>query len=474
MKLAMLALTAGLLLSPLPWATGHSPTAPAKSQTQLQLFDSHIKHIVVVVLENHAFDNEFGTYCQAKGKYCPSTVVGYPAGLCAPLNPSSASACVKPWPFTRANWTITQPMLHDQVSSLSAWNNSSDNNFYLAERSGLDPFGYYSGSTVPTYWDLAEEYGLGDNFFSSTLSYSLPNHWFLVAGQAPPISEQFGFGDRTGGFAGNASDRATYYREANNTTSVEDLLLHHPSVSWKYYDYALQPNLTDAQNISAGPGHLGSAIDYWNPQAGKYESYGHLLRKHFVWNPTFFQDAAAGNLPQLSWVIPFHLESDHPPANVTTAESWLASVVDAVESSPNWNSTALFVTWDDYGGWYDQVAPPLLNGTSLSFRVPLLVISPYTPAGTVDSSQGYFESLLHLMEVREKLGCITPRDCYAPLPLGFFNFSMRPRAPLAFSTNATGATYPMALQAPDAPWQAVPFSVSSYFANDHGDGADVD
>jgi phospholipase C len=134
--------------------------------------------------------------------------------------------------------------------------------------------------------------------------------------------------------------------------------------------------------------------------------------------------------------------SDHPPANLSQGMAFVASVVDAVEESPEWSSTAVFLSWDDYGGFYDNVAPPSIDPLGLSLRVPLIVISPYTPAGYVSDSLGYFESLLHFVEWRFNLGCITHRDCTAPLPLQYFDFHMTPRAPVLFPTNWTNASYP--------------------------------
>ena len=142
-------------------------------------------------------------------------------------------------------------------------------------------------------------------------------------------------------------------------------------------------------------------------------------------------------------MIPGPRFSDHPSANLSAGESYVASVVDAVARSPEWYSTAIFVSWDDYGGFYDHVAPPSVDALGLSFRVPLLVISPYTPAGLIVHSLGYFESLLHFVEWRFGLGCLTARDCQAPLPLDYFNFQSPPRAPYLFPTDPGLASYPI-------------------------------
>ena len=122
--------------------------------------------------------------------------------------------------------------------------------------------------------------------------------------------------------------------------------------------------------------------------------------------------------------------------------SLVEAVVDAVETSSEWNSTALFVVWDDFGGFYDDVPPPSIDPLGLSIRVPALVVSPYTPAGLVVHSLHYFESILRFMEWQFHLGCLTPRDCLAPMPWDFFQFNSTPRAPVLFPYNATGASYP--------------------------------
>ncbi|MFI5417633.1 MAG: alkaline phosphatase family protein [Candidatus Lutacidiplasmatales archaeon] len=447
----------------------HAGSIPAshKAFTQQQLFNRHIKHIVIIMMENHGYDNYFGVYCQQVGKYCPNTTAGIPSGTCVPLYPNvTNSTCAVPYNYTRANMTITSPMMHGEVPSISAWNNGSMNNFYLAEHSGLDPFGHYNGSTAPLYWDLAQEYALGDHFFSSSLSYSLANHWFIIAGTAPPES--------VNSTLIKTADKKVYLRQANNTTSAEDLLLGRSGVTWRYYDYGLS-SWTAAQAAQIGIGIPSrGAYNYWNPQAAKYESYTPKLDYHFVPNTRFFADALNGTLPNISWVMPYARDSDHPPENVTRAEAWVSTAIDSVEASPEWNTTAVFLSWDDYGGWWDNMAPPVLFGTQMSFRVPLIVISPYTPAGLVVKTTAAFSSLLSLVEARYGLGCLSVLDCFSAPPLDYFNFSMHPRAPILFPTLVKKLTYPATL-APAAPGMLNAWRAPVNFTNDpNGNGPDVD
>ncbi|HTT25570.1 MAG TPA: alkaline phosphatase family protein, partial [Thermoplasmata archaeon] len=282
---------------------------------------THLKHVVIIMMENHAFDNFFGTYCPVKGPYCKTPVRGEPAKLCVPINPARPSGpCVNPYSLGVAGM-YTHDLTHDWNSTHKAINNGAMNGFYYAESSKDLPFGYFNGSTIPLEWDLAEEYGLGDNFFSSTTSYSLPNHWFLVAGQTPVNSENLSY-------PGNGHQTPTYrhaYLNSSNTTrSVEDLLNASPSVSWRYYDWALPAYTT---SISGGWGNLG-AYNYWNPLAGAAESYTPAHSKHFVNRTSFFADAAAGSLPDISWLIPGAAFSDHPQlGNLSTGEAFLSQAV---------------------------------------------------------------------------------------------------------------------------------------------------
>jgi phospholipase C len=426
----------------------------ATPQTQLtpvqQGFMDHVDHIIYVVMENHAFDNLFGTYCQKVSKLCPNAVDGIPPGTCVPLYPTNVSSpCEKPFNFTAANWTVGGLMPHDEKATTTSWNNGAMNGFYLAEHSGLNPFGHYNGSTVPIYWDLAEEYGLDDMFFASNLSYSLPNHWHIIGGQAPAqenVTQPNVTRYDAKGVTPLVNDDHQYLNESNATESIEQLLLAHPSVSWEYYDDGIQPYQKAINlNISTNGTEVtptGTAFSYWNPLEAKAQSYAAGVDNHFQQQSAYFAAAKAGTLPNVSWVIPSAQDSDHPPYNSTLAQSWVASVVDALEASPDWSTSVMYITWDEYGGFYDHVAPPVYDGMQLSIRVPLLTIGPYALAGHVSNYTGYFESVLHLMEWRFGLGTIAAADRNAPLPLWGLNFSFAPHKPVLFPTNFSLARYP--------------------------------
>jgi phospholipase C len=412
------------------------PPAPSPSKVP-------IKHVVILMMENHAYDSYFGTYCAALSAVCPYTNIGIPPGTCVPRDPSIPSlGCVVPFNFANGS-SMYRDQPHSWASSHKAYNNGSMNGFYQAEGAGDLPFGHWNGTTIPGDWDYAEQYGLGDNFFSSTLSYSLPNHWFLVASTAPAVAENFSVETAPGG--GLNANQVTYLHEANATPAIDSELVN-SSISWKYYDWALQSTYSAAVSLHMSDGTFA----FWNPLASQAKAYVAPYSSHFVARNTFYKDAASGSLPNVSWIIPSALDSDHPPYNVTVGMGFIMQVLGAVESSPEWNSTAVFVTWDEYGGFYDNVAPPQIDGLGLGFRVPLLVVSPYTREGYIGSQLGYFDSLLKFVEWRFGLGSLETRDMNAPLPLRYFDFSASPRAPLLLP-NASSITYPQHLQVLAAP-----------------------
>ena len=447
-------LVLGVLL--LVSSPGLLPTSSATGPSSTKAQRDPINHIVVLMMENHAYDNLFGTYCLTyNARTCHSTANGIPNGTCVPYDPlQPAKGCVRPWDFTATNYSSKDPV-HGYNSSRQAVDNGKMDGFYKAENMGIVPFGHYNGSLLGFYWDLAEEYGLGDNFFSSALSYTLPNHWYLLAGRAPGIANTPGPLNYD-----TVAHMHQYLNQSNRTRTVQDLLNATPAVTWKYYDWAL-PTYANAIQINPAPGPYRSkeytAYNYFNPLAARAESYTGWYVNHFTPRSQLFFDAASGNLPNVSWIMPSPGFSDHPPSDLRTGEQFVASVVDALESSPEWGTTALFVTWDDYGGFYDHQAPPVLDPLGLSFRVPLIVVSPFAKKNFVDHDLGYFESILAFIEDRFHLGCLTKRDCRAPSLLSYFNFHMAPRGPIQFAANET---YPIPLQTllrdPSVSWTPPP------------------
>ena len=270
--------------------------------------------------------------------------------------------------------------------------------FYYAEATRRSRSVIYNGSTVPVTWDLAEQYALGDNFFAGNLSYSLPNHWDLVAGGRPNITYN--------SYLKTGADRSPTSNQANATPTVQDLL-NGTSVTWNYYDFALEnrPRRRTARPRGARPTTTGTRSPAGPSPTRRTRRSTSCPRQQLL------TDLDDGSLPHSPGSSRPRRASEHPGYNITGGEAWLAQFVDAVENSPDWASTAIFVTWDDYGGWYDHVAPAVASTGPLSFRAPILVISPYAKENYISHDFLDFFSLLHFDEWQFGLGCLTSLDC---------------------------------------------------------------
>ncbi|MCI4354357.1 MAG: hypothetical protein L3K06_03225, partial [Thermoplasmata archaeon] len=226
-----------LVMSPTLAVTHPLPSFPTPGQgtsATLQLAftpsSTHLKHIITVVMENHPYDNYFGAYCTTLGPYCSTTGNGIPTGTCVQYFPGFPQyGCIAPSNLSLTKLTVPD-MRHDWVSGRTAYDGGANDGFYSAEAYSTIPFGHYNATTIPIYWDMAEQYAMSDNFFASNMSYSLPNHWDLLAGGSPSIAYN--------SYIKNGSDRVTYLRQANATPTIQDLL-NATHVSWAYYDYAL-------------------------------------------------------------------------------------------------------------------------------------------------------------------------------------------------------------------------------------------
>ena len=448
--------TSLFLISALTLTVSLLPPTYAQQQSST-LYDpatSPIKHIVVIMQENRSFDNYFGTYPGANG--IPKETA------CMPLSPGhSAMGCVKPFP---SNSAVSEDLPHGYQSSIAAYDNGKMDGFMVAENENPKTMSYYDNKTIPYYWDLAKHFVLADNFYSSALSYSLPNHWYAVAGQAPdtsmfylmhrpPNNNIINQGENASTIAGdddsgvgrrfnqNNNNNATnfgvnpnplsrnskdqiarvYLEESNLTKTVADLFTNNThNITWKYYDH-----LVKTGNYKAAVSR-GRAFEFWNPFSAKGTTYTPQYSPHFVNRAQIFTDLKNGQFPQVSWVIPSFPISEHAPASITLGMNWVKHVINAIMRSPYWNSTAIILTWDDYGGFYDHVPPPQIDKYGLGFRMPALIISPYAKPGYIDHTQYQFESMLKFIEWRFNLPALTQRDTHANNLLNAFNFNQKP------------------------------------------------
>jgi len=407
LKVLRTALTILILLSPF-----QVPSAPAGATS------TPFRHIIVVMQENHSFDNYFGTYPTANGTLSLSIIPklarvnGIPDHVC--LNYSGA--CVSPHLTTTLN-----PQRPIEGQAVYEEDYGSDSNF--ATSSGPQSMVYFDYQSIPGYWDYAEEYGLADNYFAAVLSTTAPNRLMLLAGDTP-VSQNYG---------------PPPFVEYSRTILGQ---LAGAGVSWGYFDLmnaSLDPTTLYPLNYIAG---LEASRSNIRGISSLLEELG-----------------SSSGLPSVSYVnfLGRLGLTEHPPFSPTAGEAQVISVVNAIESSGYWNSTAVFVTWDEGGGFYDHVQPPknftLNHGFTqalegLGQRVPLLVISPYSKQDYVSDIEMSHLSLLHFIEYNWNLPPLDGTVATSNLPLDFFNFSQSPRPPLLLGTGVSSVlSYPIPLQA---------------------------
>jgi phospholipase C len=285
-------------------------------------------------------------------------------------------------------------------------------------------FGYVQQSDIAPYFQMAGKYTFADRMFQTNQGSSFPAHQFIIAGTSAPTatSDLFASGEPfpqndAVGCAAPPSVLVQLIDPYGNNTQTQFPCFEHQTVmdklddagiSWKYYS--------------------PSAGSIWNgPNAIHHLRYGPDWAKDVIMpNSVVLTDIAQGKLAAVSWVMPTGQESDHPAINDGSGPSWVSSIVNAVGNSPYWENTAIFITWDDWGGWYDHVAPPILNSYEYGFRVPLVVVSPYAKPAYVSHVMYDFGSILKMVEQTFSLPSLGYADSFANDLSDCFNFNQAP------------------------------------------------
>lgn len=373
-----------------------------------------INHVIWIIQENRSFDNYFGTYPGADG---------IPPGTCLPVLPGS-SQCIKP--FLLQGAAMDGPacdLSHDWDPAHAAYDHAAMDGFVWAEGT---PFtmAHLDGSDIPNYWEYARHFTLADRFFSSLNGPSMPNHIYTVAATS-------------GGLINNVcseKDVLDALKEAMDDPdgfSFASIVKRFAgqNVSWKYYVETAEqrPSVADPCHVyDPQPQQLG----LWNPLPGfKSIRDNPALMSRLVNQTEYYRDLEQGTLPQVSWLIPDFQDSEHPPEPVHQGMWYVTRLVNALMRSQYWGDSAIFLTWDDYGGFYDHVAPPEVDAFGYGPRVPLLVISPYAKPGYITSQVGDFASILRFIEERFDLQNLAARDDRANDVSDAFDFNQRPNPP---------------------------------------------
>ena len=371
-----------------------------------------IQHVVVLMQENRSFDSYFGTYPGAAGI---PMVHGKPA-VCAP-DPTTGR-CIAPYPdhadvntggphgATAAKQAIAQGKMNGFVDALRfarrGCANENDPDCVPRSPQGTgDVMGYHTQSDLPNYWTYANDFVLQDHMFEPNASWSLPAHLFMVSEWSARCTKH-----RPSSCA-NALESPGRNETVNGTTrsplySWTDLtyLLHKSNVSWGYYVVdGTEPDCENDDAISCAPVRQAYRTgSIWNPlpyfDTVKADNQLHNIQSV----DRFYASAANGTLPAVSWVEPSGDVSEHPGHAISAGVAYVTSVVNAIMRSPDWDSTAIFLAWDDWGGFYDHVNPPKVDVNGYGLRVPGLVISPYAKSGYIDHQTLSFDAYVKFIE----------------------------------------------------------------------------
>ncbi len=428
-----------------------------------------IKHVIVIMQENRSFDSYFGTYPGADG--IPMRR-GVPT-VCVPDR--RGHGCTRPYhntadvngggPHGEGNAVADvhggamNGFIRQQAAARASCTNPDD----PACQSGVAPdvMGYHTAAEIPDYWAYARDFALDDHMFEPVKSWSLPDHLYIVSAWSARCrnrSPNSCVNDIVGPYGVSQFDKAVHRELTDGVTSIDLawtditwlLFAHH--VSWGYFvQNGIQPDCDDDSAETCAPvPQSAQTPGIWNP----LPLFGDVQADHQLANIQglyrFFRDARHGTLPAVSWVTPSGPDSDHPPASVHQGQAYVTAVINAVMKSPDWKSSAIFLSWDDWGGFYDHVVPPRVDQNGYGLRVPSLVISPYARRGYVDhqvlSSDAYLKFIEDDFLAGARLDPATDGrpdrrpDVRESLPqLGNlaadFNFAQPPRPPVLLPTN---------------------------------------
>jgi phospholipase C len=266
--------------------------------------------------------------------------------------------------------------------------------------------GYHTGTDIPNYWTYAKDFVLQDHMFEPNASWSLPAHLFLVSEWSAyctqhnnPASCVNALNSRAGKAKNRPPNFPAYYNGRTTPNPIyawTDLtyLLYKAHVSWGYYVVSgTEPDCeNDASETCAPVKQNSSTYGIWNPLPW----FDTVKADHQLGNiedvSKFYGAAKTGTLPAVTWIVPSGEVSEHPPSPVSFGQSYVTSVINAVMRSPDWNSTAIFLAWDDWGGFYDHVLPPTVDENGYGLRLPAMVISPYAKRGYIDHQTLSFDA----------------------------------------------------------------------------------
>jgi phospholipase C len=384
--------------------------APVESaQPRVDVGLHKIKHVIIVMQENRSFDHYFGTFPGADG---------------IPMRDGRPTVCLPDPQARHSERPYHDPALvngggpHGHPAAVTDVDGGRMDGFVRAadaaratcrgvddpaceRRARPDVVGWHDAREIPNYWRWAHDYVLTDHMFESEETWSLPEHLAIVSEWSARCHRR--------------DDPASCVNALNFPVSPEERpsfdppdyawtdmtwLLHRHGVSWRYYvSRGRQPDCSDDQAVACTePKQDARTPGIWNPlpyfdtvrRDGELHDVQPLNR--------YFTAARAGALPAVTWIVPNNYHSEHPPSSIAHGQTYVTRVIDAAMRSPDWDSTAIFLAWDDWGGFYDHVVPPHIDRNGYGLRVPAIVISPYARRGVVDHQTLSFDAFNKFVE----------------------------------------------------------------------------
>lgn len=386
----------------------YQSSSNASVSPTLAAAQSKIKHIVIIMQENRSFDHYFGTFPGADGIPMKN---GIPI-VC--INDPSTNQCIKPYhdpndinfgaghgsPY--ATMDIDNGKMDGFLKALTMSRKgckSPDAPGCVNGKNGPDVMGWHDAREIPNYWAYAKNFVLQDHLFEPVASWSLPDHLYMISAWSAKCS--------------NAQDPMSCISDINqpekglksggdqemNAWTDLTYLLHKNNVSWAYYlTEGQEPDCANSQMSCTLKALQLNVPGIWNPLPAFTDVHQDNQLGNIKKTDVFFTDVKNGTLPAVSWIVPENAVSEHPPASVHAGQAYVTGLINAIMQSPEWNSTAIFLTWDDWGGFYDHVAPPAVDQLGYGLRVPAMVISPYARRGFIDHQVLSHDAYLKFIE----------------------------------------------------------------------------
>jgi phospholipase C len=416
-RVALLIIVTAVLAACGPQASGPLQASPRPTTSGSPSQDGihKIKHVIVVMQENRSFDHYFGTFPGADGL----PISGGRFTTC--VNDPRTGACVYPY-HDPADRNYGGP--HGATDATMDINSGAMNGFIADAEKGrsgcattdapscggnggtTDVMGWHDAREIPNYWSYAQAFVLQDRMFEPNASWSLPQHLYMVSEWSARCSTA---GDPMSCMnalqsPGNPPDfgktkKGVPLPAPDYAWTDLTYLLHKDSVSWRYYVQAgTEP---DCQNDAADcppVNQNATTPGIWNP----LPFFDTVKQDNQLPNITgvshYYEDARNGKLPAVSWITPSNQNSEHPTALLSAGQAWTTSVINAAMQGPDWNSTAIFLSWDDWGGFYDHIQPPVVDQNGYGLRVPSIVISPFARKGYIDHTTYSHDAYVKFIE----------------------------------------------------------------------------